>query len=257
MGRGGPAKIGRLVTGPHGEKPPIRVARVSSRDAFFVVRFGGKLGADCVFIHAPTAGLCLPSDHPPSRHWASAFALGATGSHLSHFSVTPRLVTSYTAPLGSVRWFHRLGLTDSRGSHPLWALPRLNLCPYYSASCCACQGLFRNFLSLSFHPLGSPSGLARLIRSLTPTLRATSSSRVAYQSQRLPTFRATATCSGGHPDPLGIIPFRWSYCITLGWVCQGFFEDFFRGSSNLVLGYKRIVRLSLRHFGVPLLGYDP
>ena len=113
-------------------------------------------------------------------------------------------------------------------------------------------------LFLSFHlSLDSPSELARLIRSLTPTLRAASSSRAVYQSQRLPTFRATATCSGGQPDPLGIIPFRWSYCIILGWVCQGFFEDFFRGSSNLVLGYKRIARLGLRHFGVPLLGYDP
>lgn len=26
---------------------------------------------------------------------------------------------------------------------------------------------------------------------------------------------------------------------------------------HFLLGYKRIVRLSLRHFGVPLLGYDP
>ena len=147
--------------------------------------------------------------------------------------LTPRLLTSYTAkhPSFGLRWFHRLGLTDSHGSHPL------GLC---LASTCALiiadldplvkgfSEIFSEFfLSLSFHPLGSPSGLARLIRSLTPTLRATSSSRVAYQSQRLPTFRAIATCSGGQPDPLGIIPFRWSYCITLGWVCQGFLRIFF------------------------------
>lgn len=43
--------------------------------------------------------------------------------------LTPVLATLYTAPSRSfgVRWFHRLGLTDSHGSHPLWALPRLNL----------------------------------------------------------------------------------------------------------------------------------
>jgi len=35
----------------------------------------------------------------------------------------------YTAkyPSFGLRWSHRFGLTDSHGSHPLWALPRLNL----------------------------------------------------------------------------------------------------------------------------------
>ena len=61
----------------------------------------------CFFTRPFPRGLCPPSEPPPFRHWASAFALGAAGPHLSHLSVTPRLVTSYTAPLGSVRLVHR------------------------------------------------------------------------------------------------------------------------------------------------------
>ena len=69
-------------------------------------------------------------------------------------------------PLSACGGFIGRGLTDSRGSHPLWASPSLILCPYYSMACYACQGVFRNFfgffLPLSFlRSHGSPSGLGR------------------------------------------------------------------------------------------------
>ena len=67
----------------------------------------GGLRVACFFTRPFPRGLCPPSEPPPFRHWASAFALGAAGPHLSHLLVTPRLVTSYTAPLGSVRLVHR------------------------------------------------------------------------------------------------------------------------------------------------------
>ena len=90
-----------------------------------------------MFIHIPTAGLCLPSDHPPSRHWVSACALGATGSHL------------YPAPLGSARWVHRSGLTDSRGSH-LLGYPMFRLCLPSPCACIISQavGLVKYFQKL-------------------------------------------------------------------------------------------------------------
>ena len=50
------------------------------------------------------------------------------------------------------------------------------------------------------------------------------------QTPRLPTFRAIASCAGSHWIPLGITLLRWSYCITLGRTCQGFFGIFLLGS---------------------------
>lgn len=72
----------------------------------------------------------------------------------------PGLATLYTAPSRSfaVRLVHREGLTDSHGSHPFRASPSLTLCPYYSRSGSACQGVLRIFFA---DPRTSYSGVLR------------------------------------------------------------------------------------------------
>ena len=132
--------------------------------------------------------------------------------------------------------FHREGLTDSRGSHAsgLTACHRTLGLPSTCAPIIAdCDPLVKGFSEIfsdffvpSFQFPTSPMGLGRpdptLVGYCYPPFLGGGS-----QTHRLPTFRAIAPCSGGQSVPLGIPSLRWSYCITLQRVCQGFFEDFY------------------------------
>ena len=136
-----------------------------------------------------------------------------------------------------MRWFHWLGLTDSRGSHPLWALPRLNLCPYYSRSGSACQGVFRNFFGI-FVPQflrASPAGLGR---PTAPTLVGDCYPPClggGAQTLHLPTFRAIASCAGGHQIPSESSPFDGLILSHFSGFVKGFLKVF--SSFQLALGY--------------------
>ena len=84
---------------------------------------------------------------------------------------SPHCIPHHLA-LSACGWFIGNGLTDSHGSHPLWASPSLTLCPYYSRSGSACQGVFQKFLKKF---LSSPryltlwGGTARACISRLPT----------------------------------------------------------------------------------------
>ena len=71
------------------------------------------------------------------------------------------------------------------------------------------------------------------------------------QTPRLPTFHAIASCAGGQPIPVGIIPFRWSYYIIVGRACQHFFEispevrQRYRGGACLLHSDQRLAGLAV------------
>jgi len=90
----------------------------------------------------------------------------------------PGLATLYTAPSRSfaVRLVHREGLTDSHGSHPLRAPPSLTLCPYYSRSGSACQGVFEDFFRGSSNLVLGSSPKVKSVTTWRPLARLPSAS---------------------------------------------------------------------------------
>lgn len=206
--------------------------------------FGRPHFADCALFRTPTARLCLPSDHPPSRHWASAFALGATGAHLSHFSMTPRLVTSYTATTrlravaSSVRSYRLSWVSPASGSASPQPAPLVSPVPRIPFGVSADQTLGHSGSDPSPPSWGTA---ARHSSVAVP-------SRLVYRPSE--PSRLTRVVIG---FPLESSPFDGLSISHSVQLVKGFLRFFLRLSAHK-LGSNSHEKVCANHFGVPLLG---
>ena len=136
----------------------------------------------------------------------------------------------YTAkyPSFGLRWSHRFGLTDSHGSHPLWALPRLNL-PAVSGS-----------LSHPLRDRHAPQCPCTALVPAMPRWRRPDASISAITSHRVLLALAHPSL-WDHPLSMVLVYHRRA---RLSRVFGNFFREF---------SHRKACTLPL---GVPLLGYD-